>query len=84
VLELRYEDLVADQEAATRHLLAHCGLDWDARCLSFHDNAAAVATPSAAQVRRPIYRDSVDRWRRHEAVLAPVLRLFAEAGIAIE
>ena len=84
VLELRYEDLVADQEAGTRRLLAHCGLGWDARCLSFHDNAAAVATPSAPQVRRPIYHDSVDRWRRHGEVLAPVLRMFAEAGIAID
>jgi hypothetical protein len=35
-------------------------------------------------VRRPIYRDSVDRWRRHGEVLAPVLRMFAEAGIAID
>ncbi|WP_066723888.1 tetratricopeptide repeat-containing sulfotransferase family protein [Sphingomonas pituitosa] len=84
ILELRYEDIVADQEGATRRLLAHCGLDWSDRCLDFHAQGGAVSTPSAAQVRRPIYRDSVARWRRHEAVLAPVAAYFAERGIAID
>jgi tetratricopeptide (TPR) repeat protein len=84
ILELRYEDLVADQEGETRRLLAHCGLDWSERCLDFHAQGGAVSTPSAAQVRRPIYRDSVARWRRHEAVLAPVAAYFTERGIAID
>lgn len=84
ILELRYEDIVADQEGATRRLLGHCGLDWSDRCLDFHAQGGAVSTPSAAQVRRPIYRDSVARWRRHEAVLAPVAAYFAERGIAID
>lgn len=84
ILELRYEDIVADQEGATRRLLAHCGLEWSERCLDFHAQDGAVSTPSAAQVRRPIYRDSVARWRRHEAVMAPVAAYFARAGIAID
>ncbi|WP_293876091.1 MULTISPECIES: tetratricopeptide repeat-containing sulfotransferase family protein [unclassified Sphingomonas] len=84
ILELRYEALVADQEGETRRLLAHCGLDWFDGCLDFHTNTAAVSTPSAAQVRRPIYRDSVARWRRHAAALAPVAAFFAERGIAID
>lgn len=84
ILELRYEDIVADQEGATRRLLGHCGLDWSDHCLDFHAQGGAVSTPSAAQVRRPIYRDSVARWRRHEAVLAPVAAYFAERGIAID
>jgi len=84
ILELRYEDIVADQEGATRRLLAHCELDWSDHCLDFHAQGGAVSTPSAAQVRRPIYRDSVARWRKHEAVLAPVAAYFAERGIAID
>jgi tetratricopeptide (TPR) repeat protein len=84
VLELRYEDLVADQEGETRRLLAHCGLEWSDRCLSFHTNAAPVATPSAAQVRQPIYANSVARWKQHAQVLAPVQRFFEAAGIAID
>ncbi|MEH3046254.1 tetratricopeptide repeat-containing sulfotransferase family protein [Sphingomonas adhaesiva] len=84
VLELHYEDLVADQEAQTRRLLDHAGLDWSDACLAFHDNTAPVSTPSAAQVRRPMYRDAVARWKRHAEILAPARRVFEEAGIAID
>jgi tetratricopeptide (TPR) repeat protein len=84
VLEIRYEDLVADQEGETRRLLAHCRLDWSARCLDFHTNAAPVATPSAAQVRRPLYADSVARWRAHAEALEPARRLIEAAGIAVD
>ncbi|WP_271299995.1 tetratricopeptide repeat-containing sulfotransferase family protein [Sphingomonas sp. CV7422] len=84
VLELGYEDLVANQEQATRRLLAHCGLDWSDACLSFQSNAAPVSTPSAAQVRRPLYRDAVDRWRRHAEALAPARAFLAERGIVVE
>jgi hypothetical protein len=84
LIEVRYEDLVADQEGETRRLLAHCGLDWADDCLSFHTNSAPVATPSAAQVRRPIYRDSVARWKRHAEVLEPVRHFFEQSGIAVD
>ncbi|TVV76870.1 tetratricopeptide repeat-containing sulfotransferase family protein [Sphingomonas solaris] len=84
ILELRYEALVADQEGQTRALLAHCGLDWSDRCLDFHTNAGAVSTPSAAQVRRPIYGSSVARWKRHAAALEPVRAFFEAHGIAAD
>lgn len=84
VLELRYEDLIASQEGETRRLLAHCGLEWSDACMNFHTNDAPVSTPSAAQVRRPIYRDSVARWKQHAEVLKPVRRYFEEAGIAVD
>jgi len=84
LIEVRYEDLVADQESETGRLLAHCGLPWSDDCLSFHTNDAPVSTPSAAQVRQPIYRDSVDRWRRHSEVLEPVRRFFDRSGIPID
>mgnify|MGYP003729691001 CR=1 FL=1 len=84
VLNLSYEALVADQEAQTRRLLDHCGLAWDAACLSFHENKAAVATPSAAQVRRPLNADAVARWKRHEQALAPARDWLAAQGIAVD
>jgi tetratricopeptide (TPR) repeat protein len=83
VLQLGYEALVADQESESRRLFAHCGLEWTDAALDFHTNTAAVATPSAAQVRRPMYSDAVDRWRRHEVALAPVRTFFNDAGIAV-
>jgi thioredoxin-like negative regulator of GroEL len=84
VLQLSYEELVADQEGQTRRLLEHCGLDWDEACLTFHENSAAVATPSAAQVRRPINADAVGKWRTHEAALQPARAFFEEQRILIE
>jgi tetratricopeptide (TPR) repeat protein len=84
IIEVGYEDLVADQEGQSRRLLAHCRLEWADECLSFHANDTPVSTPSAAQVRRPIYRDSVARWKRHEQVLEPVRRFFERSGISID
>lgn len=81
VLELSYEALVDDQEGETRRLLDHCGLPWSDACLHFHRNETAVATPSAAQVRRPIGREGVGRWTAHAEALAPVRALFERAGV---
>ncbi|MFS8063231.1 MAG: tetratricopeptide repeat-containing sulfotransferase family protein [Luteimonas sp.] len=81
ILELDYETLVDEQEASTRRLLEFCGLHWDAACLDFQDNAAPVATASAVQVRSPMYRSAVGRWRRYEPQLGELLQLLHEAGI---
>lgn len=81
VLSLGYEALVAGQERETRRLLEHCGLPWDAACLSFHENRAAVATPSAAQVRRRLNADGIGRWKTHEAGMAEVRAFFEGLGI---
>lgn len=81
ILELSYEDLVEHQEARTRELLDFCGLSWDARCLQFEQNEAPVATASAVQVRSPMYRTAVQRWKRYEPQLTDLLRLLAEAGV---
>ena len=83
-LDLDYEALVEDQEGTTRGLLGHCGLEWREACLRFHENPAPTATASAAQVRRPIYRESLDLWRNYRQELAPLARLLAHNGIAIE
>ena len=74
---------MADQEGQTRRLLDHCGLTWDAACLSFHENTAAVATPSAAQVRRPINADGVGKWRTHAEGLEPVRAWLAQQGFDV-
>jgi tetratricopeptide (TPR) repeat protein len=84
ILELTYEGLIEDQEGESHRLLAHCGLDWSDDCLNFHAHGGAVSTPSAAQVRRPIYRDSVARWRQHSAALAPVRAYLEAQGIVVD
>ncbi len=69
-LEVRYEDIVSDQEAQTRRLLEFCDLEWDAACLSFHENKAPVDTASSVQVRQPLYSGSVGRWEKYGDGLA--------------
>lgn len=82
--EISYEQLVADQEVQTRRMLAHCGIAWDPACLEFHRNAAAVATPSAQQVRQPINPRAIGRWRTHEAQLGQVMDFFTANGIPLD
>lgn len=81
LLEMPYEELVAEPEAQIRRLLDFCGLPWDAACLHFERNAAAVSTASAVQVRSPIYRSSVGRWRALPDELAELRALLVAAGI---
>jgi tetratricopeptide (TPR) repeat protein len=73
LLEIRYEDLVADLETQARRLVAECGLPWDDACLAFHQTQRVVRTASAAQVRQPLYRSAVGRWRAYERHLGPLL-----------
>ncbi len=72
ILDLSYEALVADLEGESRRLVAFLGLDWDPRCLRFHESKRIVNTASFDQVRRPLYSDSVGRWRRYAAHLEPL------------
>ena len=64
ILTLAYEDVVNDPESAARRLIAHTGLEWDEKVLSFHESARVVRTASLEQVRQPIYKSSVGKWRR--------------------
>lgn len=70
--EVDYEQLVADQEAVSRELVAFCGLEWHERCLSFYRTERVVQTASKLQVRRPIHNRSVGRWVPFQAHLQPL------------
>lgn len=72
IFHLDYEELVREQEATSRALIARCGLEWDDRCLEFHATDRTVQTASYLQVRRPIYGDSMARWRHYEQHLGPL------------
>ena len=80
MLEVQYEDLVNDFEVEARRIVEFCGLEWDERCLSFYKAERPVHTASAAQVRRPLYKSSVGRWRRYESHLQPLLDALAGAS----
>ncbi len=73
VLTVQYEEVVSDFEGQARRLLGFCGLPWDDACLRFWESGRAVRTPSAEQVRQPIYDRSVGHWRHYEARLGELV-----------
>ena len=77
--DLHYERLVADQEQETKRLLDYCHLSWQGSCLNFHQTDRPVLTASSAQVRRPIYSDSVALWRYYELQLEPLKKALGKA-----
>jgi tetratricopeptide (TPR) repeat protein len=79
ILEVPYEELVVDQEAWTRKILDFLGLEWDKRCLSFHETQRSVNTASAWQVRQKIYTQSAGRWRNYEKFIGPLKGLRGSA-----
>ncbi len=81
MLEIDYEQLVADAEGTSRRLIAWLGLEWHDDCLHFHQTERLVRTASVTQVRQPIYRRSVARWRRYESMLAPLLDHLHRRGL---
>lgn len=72
MLEVQYEELIADQETVSRRIIEFCDLDWDDRCLQFHKTKRYVTTASYDQVRQPLYKKSAGRWRNYERYLEPL------------
>ncbi|HEY7158872.1 MAG TPA: sulfotransferase, partial [Gemmataceae bacterium] len=69
LLDIHYEDTVADLEGVARRLVAWCGLEWEPACLAFHETKRPVRTASVTQVRQPVYTRSVARWKHYEPAL---------------
>jgi tetratricopeptide (TPR) repeat protein len=78
ILEVHYEELVADQETVTRRVIDYLGLDWDDSCLKHYENRRAVHNLSSRQVRRPVYASSVGRWKNYEKHLQPLTNVLAK------
>jgi len=80
IFTVRYEELVEDQERVSKRMIDHLGLEWDQKCLDFHNNERNVMTPSNLQVRQPIYKNSVNRWRHYEKYIQPLIEVLQQAG----
>jgi hypothetical protein len=78
VLRVQHEDVVEDLEKQVRRLLDFCGLPFEPACLDFHKTDRTVRTPSAEQVRQPIYRSGLDQWRNFEQYLDPLKQALGE------
>jgi len=73
IFTLQYENLVMDQEKISRKLIDYIGLQWDENCLEFHNNKRVVMSPSNIQVRQPMYKKSMNRWKAYEKHLQPLI-----------
>ena len=78
LLEVPYEALVDDPEHWSRRMLAHIGLPWDPRCLEFYRTERPVLTASSWQVRQPVGRSSIGRWRRYRRHLRQLLEVLGD------
>lgn len=75
ILNVRYEELIADPQTWVARILDFCGLEWEDACLDFHKSKRQVITASYDQVRKPLYTSSVARWKHYERHLEPVSRI---------
>jgi tetratricopeptide (TPR) repeat protein len=82
MLEVAYEDLVANQESCSRKMIEFIGLPWDSKCLDFHRIKRTVLTASKWQVRQKMNATAVGRWRHYEKQLGPLLQLASDAMAA--
>lgn len=80
ILDVEYESMVEDPAAVSRKLVEFCDLPWDDACLNPHLGQRSVATASVWQVRQPVYTSSIERWRRYEKHLGPLIDGLREAG----
>jgi len=77
MMALPYESMVANHEVFSKKLIDFIGLPWDPECLNFYKNDRLVKTASLTQVRKPIYKTSVQRWRHFAKELEPLLQMLA-------
>lgn len=83
LLTVDYEDVVTDIRKSAERLLEHCGLPWDEACVAFHETKRPVQTASVYQVRQPLYKSSMGRWRRFERHLGPLEETLVKTGVEL-
>jgi tetratricopeptide (TPR) repeat protein len=74
IFDINYSDIVSDPEYWTRELISHFNLEWSDTCLAPHKLERTVKTASLWQVRQPIYKTSVQRWKNYEPYIQPLLQ----------
>jgi len=79
IFTVRYEELVVDQEKVSKQLIDYLGLEWDEKCIDFHHNERNVMTPSNMQVRQPMYKTSMNKWKNYEKHIQPLINVLQQA-----
>ncbi len=79
IFDVQYEELVTDQEKVSKQLVDYIGLEWDEKCMDFHTSERPVMSPSSIQVRQPMYKTSIDRWKHYEKQIRPLIEVLQQA-----
>jgi hypothetical protein len=74
---VEYADTVSNLEETARKLVDFCGLEWDAQCLEFHKSERNIKTASVWQARQPIYKSSLERWKRYDKHIGVLKEILA-------
>lgn len=77
ILDIEYEALLDNPEIESRRLLEHCGLQWDPEVLNFANQQRPVSTASLWQVRQPLYKTAIGRWKFYQQHLKPLQRILS-------
>ncbi len=75
ILDAEYEQLIFNQEKISRQIIDYIEVEWDDKCLEFHKNKRAVRTSSNLQVRKPIYDNSINKWKNYKKHLEPLITI---------
>ena len=78
IFTVRYEELVVDQEKVSKQLIDYLGLEWDEKCIDFHNNERNVMSPSNIQVRQPMYKRSMNKWKNYERHIQPLINMLQQ------
>ena len=73
IYEIKYENLIYSPDAEIKNLLHYLNLNWEENCLSFHENKRPIHTASDVQVRKPLYKNSINNWKKYEKHLKTTL-----------
>jgi len=84
ILDVEYEQLLDDPETESRRMLEHCGLEWDPEVLNFASQRRPVSTASLWQVRQPLYKTAIGRWKNYREHLGPLARVLHEDDARID
>jgi len=83
IFTLSYQNLINNQKETTEKLLQFLGLEWQIPCFNFHENNRVIHTMSNAQVRKPLFRSSINAWHKYHAQLKPYADKFEKAGLKV-
>lgn len=78
IFNLKYEDLVVNQEEVTRGLIHHIGLEWDDKCLRHHESERLINTLSYSQANKPMYTDAIHRWKNYQRHIQPLVDILGD------